>query len=205
MIIDPKKLKFKTFLGEEVITVVEEVSKFRILHFKEFPYLYVGTMDYEAKYFEKFTKNSKSYIEVIYYDGKVLGVCTGTPLKSDTDILKEAEALFDMNGLCSDEYFYVGEVIIDETLRGQGLASKLLNNAENYAGTINLKKLTLTTVVRSSKDKRMPQNYKNINSVWLKNGYLKSGLNFSYNWPSLNESQVVVDMDHIMEFWTKTK
>lgn len=194
---------YERYIGAEVQRVVQEVSRYRIKYFKEFPYLYAGTMEYEAEYFREFATDPNAYVELIRDKGGIVGLATGIPLCSDSDILKDTQELFKKNNKSQTEFFYIGEIIIDETYRNKGLSRILLDNIEQFAREKGFEMLTLATVVRDVNDPRCPLGYKSSDHVWEKQGYKKTSMIFEYHWPTITISGEVEDLLNPMVFWIK--
>ncbi len=201
--IDLKEVISKKFVGHEVKDVINEASLFRLKYFEEFPYLYKGNFEYEQEYFLEFSRHPYSYVEVLLFENKVIGIATGTPLKSDSNILKESADLFFSNKLSPEDYFYIGEVILAPNFRGLGLATLLLKCAEDFGSSKGYSKFTLATIVREKNDPRAPDNYRSADSVWIKNKYSRTDLVFKYSWPTILPDKKVAVMDNEMVFWIK--
>jgi len=69
-IIKPDRLSF----------YLKEIASFRIKYFREYPYLYEGTFDYEKKYIAGFTKDPKALLAIIKKDNEIIAVSTALPL-----------------------------------------------------------------------------------------------------------------------------
>jgi ribosomal protein S18 acetylase RimI-like enzyme len=200
---DLKEVTSKIFVGHEVRDIINEASLFRLKYFEEFPYLYKGNFEYEQEYFLEFSRHPCSYVEVLLLENKVIGIATGTPLKSDSNILKESADLFFANNHSPEDYFYIGEVILAPNFRGHGLATLLLKNAEEFGRSKGYSRFTLATIVREKNDPRTPDNYRSTDSVWIKNSYLRTDLVFKYSWPTIMPNKKVAVMDNEMVFWIK--
>lgn len=72
---------------------LETLARFRIKYFREYPYLYDGSMDYEAGYIESFRDNDKAILLIAKDGDKVVGVSTAMPLVSDSEIKAAASRL----------------------------------------------------------------------------------------------------------------
>ena len=82
-------LRVERFSGKGLEKYVDELARLRIEVFREFPYLYEGTLDYEQKYIRTYIGVPDSVI-VIAFDGeRVIGASTGLPLEAETDEVKK--------------------------------------------------------------------------------------------------------------------
>ena len=46
-------LEVKSLFGEEISSVLPDLARLRIIVFRDWPYLYDGTLDYEERYLAK--------------------------------------------------------------------------------------------------------------------------------------------------------
>ena len=201
--IDTKKIIQQTFIGTGVQKIIQEASEFRLKYFELFPYLYKGNLEYEKNYFYEFSKNPDSYIQVLKYEDRIVGICTGTPLVSESQILKNGENIFQNQNINPNLFFYIGEIIIHEDFRGLHLAQELLKNIENFARIKNYCNFTFATVVRSDNDPRCPEGYRSNDKIWHRYGYFKTNLEFKFSWPTIGIDKLVQDIENTMVFWTK--
>lgn len=193
----------KKYFGNEVIPYIRRISDFRIKYFKEFPYCYEGNYEYEYEYFKGFSQDDKSLVIELSDKEKIIALSTAMPLVSSADILKDAELAFQNVGLNPANYYYLGEIIVDEFSRSQGIAKLVLEKNEEVAKELGFKKMCLSVVVRREDDLRRPANYKSSDSVWEKNGYIKQNIYIDYHWPTILEDGKVEDISNEMVFWTK--
>ena len=77
---EKKKLEVKSVTGPDILPVLPDLSRLRMIVFRDWPYLYEGTLDYEQKYLEKFAK-AQGAVVVCAYDGEqMVGASTGAPM-----------------------------------------------------------------------------------------------------------------------------
>ena len=97
---------YKTFIGKEIESVIEELGRLRIAVFRAFPYLYEGSLEYEKEYLKVYTASEKSFLFSVWDDGKMVGATTCIPLMDESEEVHEA---FDIAGLNKENIFYFGE------------------------------------------------------------------------------------------------
>ncbi len=191
------------YYGREVTPHIKRISDFRIKYFKEFPYCYEGNYEYEYEYFKGFSQDTKSLVIELLENQKIIALSTAMPLVSNADILKEAVNEFRKFGFNPEEFYYLGEIIVDKNNRNQGLGKLMLEKNEEVALKLGFKKMCLSVVVREQGDPRRPNNYKSSDSVWAINGYVKQNIFINYHWPTMLADGAVKDIDNKMVFWTK--
>ena len=75
------------FLGSdpELKSYLPDLAQLRIRVFRDFPYLYDGTVAYEEKYLETYTRCAESIVVLVLDGSKVVGATTGLPMSAETE------------------------------------------------------------------------------------------------------------------------
>lgn len=110
-------LELKRLSGEALNQFIPELARLRIEVFRDFPYLYDGDPDYEARYLQTYIEAPDSVIVLAFDGDKVVGASTGIPLRYETD---EVKAPFIKAGIDVDSVFYCGESVLLSQYRGKG-------------------------------------------------------------------------------------
>lgn len=195
--------EIKIYVGSNARQYIDLVSQLRITAFKEYPYLYEGNLDYEREYMGGYTADMQAMITIATLDGKIVGVATGIPLVSNSDIVKDAKATFETHHLNPQDYYYYGEVIVMPEYKGNGLAKKLFDAQDEKIKEWGYKHTCILTVMRDENHPQKPIGYKLTDSVWAKMGFFKMALKANYHWPTIKPDQSVVECEHEMQFWQK--
>jgi hypothetical protein len=70
----------RALTGEDIKAVLPDLARLRIAVFRDWPYLYDGTLAYEEEYLAKFAK-ANGAVCVVARDGDlVVGASTGAPM-----------------------------------------------------------------------------------------------------------------------------
>ncbi len=78
-------LDVRSLTGDEIKTVLPDLARLRIVVFRDYPYLYDGTLEYEEEYLAKFAK-AKGAVCVIARDGdQIVGASTAAPMIEHAD------------------------------------------------------------------------------------------------------------------------
>ncbi len=192
-------LSIQTLYGEQLKPYLSELAGLRIRVFKEYPYLYDGTIEYEEKYLETYINSTKS-IAIVVLDGKrIVGVSTGLPI---TDETAEFVQPFLKAGINPDSVYYCGESILMPEYRGQGIYSVFINGREEHARKLGgYKTICFCAVSRPVDHPLRPKDYVPLDDIWKKYGYKKRpDLYTTYRWKDINEQQ---ESDKKMVFWIK--
>ena len=123
-------LELKRLSGDALKQYIPELASLRIEVFRDFPYLYDGDTEYEARYLQTYIQCPESVVVLAFDGDKVVGASTGIPLKFETD---EVKAPFIKAGLNIDEIFYCGESVLISKYRGQGAGVAFFDHREDHA------------------------------------------------------------------------
>lgn len=111
-------LRIATFVGSEARCYIDEVARLRIEVFHEYPYLYVGNLDYEQQYLSTYFASSESLILIAFdKENRVRGASTAVPMIHEEEDFRRP---FEQNGFDTREIFYFNESVIEKKFRGKG-------------------------------------------------------------------------------------
>lgn len=68
--------------GPEIENHIDDLGRFRIEIFREYPYLYDGNIEFERVYLSPYSRNPESLLLILQDAHGIIGACTGTPLTS---------------------------------------------------------------------------------------------------------------------------
>lgn len=179
---------------------IPDLARLRITVFRDYPYLYEGSLDYEQKYLKTYTDCADS-IAVIVRDGAtIVGASTGLPLAAETP---EFQRPFLAQGLNPAEIFYCGESVLLPAYRGRGVYREFFAGREDHARALGgFRTMALCGVVRLDDHPRRPRDYQPLDPVWRKFGYVRHPeLVMQYEWQDLDEA---APSPKDLLFWLKT-
>ncbi len=182
--------------GQEIENHIEQLGRFRIEIFKEYPYLYDGDLAYERAYLSRYSMNPESFLIVIQDNLGVIGACTGIPLNGEDQEFQNAFA-----GENRDEIYYIGEVMLRKDARGKKMGSKLLATALSLIDSRKYKIVSLCTVDRGSNHPQRPESYCSPEYLWTKYGFVKSfNLLAFFAWKDIGQK---IETRKPMNIWLK--
>lgn len=185
--------------GAALLPYIPELARLRIEVFRDFPYLYDGTLDYEQKYLQTYIDNPDSVI-VLALDGeRVVGASTAIPMKYETDELKKP---FVEQGYDLDHVFYCSESVLNKAYRGLGIGVRFFEEREAHAAELGgFRHITFCCVERPVYHPRRPADYAPLDGFWNKRGYVKHPeLKTHYVWKDLDDDE---ETPKPMTFWLK--
>ncbi|MBY0559310.1 GNAT family N-acetyltransferase [Hyphomicrobium sp.] len=197
---DKKKLEVKSVTGEDILKVLPDLSRLRMIVFRDWPYLYEGTLEYEQKYLEKFAK-AKGAVVIAAFDGdQMVGASTGAPMIEHADEFGEP---FRKAGYDITKIFYCGESVLLKSHRGHGLGHAFFDGREAQAKKLGgFTHSSFCRVVRPDDHPLKPADYAPLDPFWRKRGYAPvDGIIATYDWQDIDQPG---ETPHKMQFWMKT-
>lgn len=188
-----------TVTGSGFTAVFDELAALRIAVFREFPYLYEGSVDYEKTYLETYARSKRSLGVLLYDKGHLVGATTCLPLTDETD---EVQTPFRAAGYDLDAVFYFGESLLLPAYRGQGWGHRFFDEREAHAYSFGTYTFTCFCAVERPADHPLrPVNYRPNDLFWTKRGYRKTPeLTTTFDWPDLGATESTPKR---MVFWTR--
>ncbi len=193
-----ENLRVESLTGAEAKKYFEELARLRIEIFREYPYLYDGTPDYEKPYLERYFKSGHSRILLVLDGEKVRGMATYIPMSCEED---EIKAPFVKLKLDISRYLYIGEFILEPQCRGKKIFNVFMDYAQALLKELSLEKLAIMTIKTSPNDRLRPKNYQSVNVLYRRLGFQKienSEVEFTYKSSATGQTQ-----PHTMYFWQR--
>jgi GNAT superfamily N-acetyltransferase len=185
--------------GPAIAPHIADLARLRIAVFREFPYLYDGSLDYEAEYLHTYAQSADSLFVLALDRGRVVGASTGLPLADETAEFQRPLIDGGWNPL---RIFYFGESVLLPAYRGQGLGVRFFAEREGYARHLGrFDYCAFCAVERPPEHPRRPLDYQPLNEFWARRGYRHyPGLHTELSWQDLDESAASAKP---MSFWLK--
>jgi GNAT superfamily N-acetyltransferase len=192
-------LEVKSLVGDEISAVLPDLARLRIIVFRDWPYLYDGTLEYEEKYLAKLAA-AKGAVCVVARDGaEIVGASTAAPMVEHAD---EFAAPFEGAGYDLAKIFYCGESVLLKSHRGHGLGNAYFDHREAHGRKLGgFTHSTFCRVERPDDHPLKPADYRPLDPFWRKRGYAPvDGLVATYAWKDVDQPE---ETEHLMQFWMK--
>ena len=186
-------------LGDEFQRAIPDLARLRMEVFREWPYLYDGTYDYEKRYIEKFAHSEGSVIIAAIDGSRVVGAATASPLSGHADAFA---APFKAAGHDISRIFYFGESVLLPAYRGRGIGHTFFDAREAHASRQpRYTHTAFCAVVRPDNHPRKPATVRTHDAFWAKRGYAKAeGLIASFDWKDVGHAEKTTKP---MQFWMR--
>ncbi len=185
--------------GPALVQALPALAQLRITVFRDFPYLYDGTIAYEQDYLTRFAA-SHGAICVAAYDGAtIVGASTGAPMAEHAS---EFGAPFIAKGYDLSKLFYCSESVPLKSHRGHGLGHAFFDQREAHARSLGgFTQSTFSSVIRPPDHPLRPAGYQPLDAFWTKRGYAKAdGIVAAYTWKDIDQP---LETPKRMQFWIK--
>ncbi|WFF42942.1 N-acetyltransferase [Salinicola endophyticus] len=185
--------------GPQIAPHVEALAHLRITVFREFPYLYDGSLDYEAEYLDTYVRSESSLCVLVRDEGRVVGASTALPLADET---VEFQHPFLTAGWDPARIFYCAESVVLPAWRGRGLGVRFFAEREAHARQLGrFDWCAFCAVQRPAGHPRRPTDYQPLDDFWARRGYRHHPeLHTQYHWRDLDEAEASAKP---MSFWLK--
>ncbi len=182
--------------GAQIRPHLDTIAQLRMTVFRDFPYLYEGSLEYERNYLETYAQSPGSLFVLARDQDRVVGAATGIPMADETDAFKQP---FVDQGWQPEEIFYFGESVLLPDYRGQGIGVGFFDHREAYALSKGFRYAVFCAVVRPEDHPMRPADYQPLDRFWQNRGYRPlPELTTEYAWTDVGDSK---QSHKTMQFW----
>lgn len=177
---------------------ISEIAELRIRIFKDFPYIYDGSLDYEVKYLGRYLEASSARFIGAFCGSQLVGVATCLSLAEESFFMRET---FMENGYEPNHIFYFGESVLLPQFRGQGVGHRFFDLREQVARDYGAQKAAFCAVQREHQHPLKPEGYRPLDAFWNARGYERQeNLKTHMEWKDIGEKS---ETSKPMVFWMK--
>lgn len=192
-------VEVRPLTGAELAAALPALSRLRMTVFREWPYLYDGTLEYERGYLERFSASEGAVIVAASDGGEIVGAATASPMLGHVDEVAEP---FRQRGLDVSRIFYFGESVLLASHRGRGIGHAFFDQREAHARRVGgYTHATFCAVVRPDDHPMRPAGYVPLDAFWQRRGYARmEGLVGSLAWKDIG---IEHETAKSMQFWMR--
>lgn len=192
-------IELRSLTGAALEAALDDVAALRIAVFRDWPYLYDGTVAYERRYLESY-RNSTGAIVVGAFEGeRLVGAATGTPME---DHAAEFAAPFAKVGIALDRIFYCAESVLLPSHRGQGIGHGFFDMREAHARALGRSNVAFCSVIRPDDHPLRPAFARSNEAFWHGRGYKAlPGIVAEFEWVDLGQAK---PSRHPLQFWMRS-
>jgi GNAT superfamily N-acetyltransferase len=185
--------------GRHIEPALPALAGLRIAVFRDWPYLYDGSLAYEEKYLAKLAAAEGAIVVAAYDGGEIVGCATAAPMAAVEAQFAEP---FQARGMDIARIFYCGESVLLPGYRGRGLGHAFFDHREAQALKLgHFTHVTFCGVVRPEEHPLRPKGYVPLDGFWSKRGYARAeGLLGHFTWKDIDQP---VETAKPMQFWMR--
>lgn len=186
--------------GGDIDACLPDLARLRIRVFREYPYLYEGSIAYEEKYLKTYVAAPDSVMVLVRDGGRVVGASSGLPLEAEPPSVVEP---FLACGYDPRRIFYYGESVLLPDYRGRGLGKRFFEEREAHVRERGrFETICFCAVQRPDDHPRRPADYAPLDAFWNRRGFVRHPeLRTTFSWRDLDEE---AESPKPMVFWLKT-
>lgn len=178
---------------------LDDLVRLRIAVFREWPYLYEGTLDYERRYLAHFLDGDHSMLVVARDGAAIIGAATASPMAGQVAAFRKP---LEERGHDIARLFYFGESVLLPTYRGHGLGHAFFDAREAAAREAGASATCFCGVIRPADHPLRPSAARDLGPFWRKRGYAPvEGAIARYDWRDIDQTE---ETSHPMQFWHRT-
>ena len=191
-------IQTRILTGNAVGEVLDDLARLRIAVFRDWPYLYDGSLEYVRDYLQTY-RDSPGALLVGAFDGdRLVGAATGTPME---DHAEDFATAFAATGVPLDQVFYCAESVLLPEYRGRGIGHRFFDLREAHARALGRSHSAFCSVMRPEDHPARPANYRSNDVFWLKRGYEPlPGVIAEFSWRDLGDSR---ESRKPLQFWMR--
>ena len=192
------ELRIESLYGADIARHLDTLAQMRCTVFRDWPYLYEGSLEYEARYLQVYIDCPRALCVLVWDGAHCVGASTVIPLADAP--LDLQQPFIDANvDLSRIDYF--GESVLLRKYRGRGLGVKFFELREAHARALHLPACAFCAVQRPDDHPLKPKDYVPNDAFWQRRGYRKTPqLQATLAWPDIGETQ---STRKPMTFWLR--
>jgi GNAT superfamily N-acetyltransferase len=193
-------IRVEAFRGAAARRWLPDVARLRIEVFREWPYLYEGSLAYEETYLAAYTRSERSVIALAFDGDQVVGASTALPA-ADHD--EEIGPPLLAAGYDPSRIYYFGESVLRRDRRGRGLGHAFFDVREATARELGFELAAFCAVARPADHPARPADDRPLDAFWTGRGFVRRpDIVASFRWHDVGAPEG--ETDKPMVFWLKS-
>lgn len=194
----PEGLSVRVLTGPALEAALDDVAGLRIAVFRDWPYLYDGSREYEREYLQTYRDSPGAVLVGAFDRDRLIGAATGTPME---DHAADFAAPFRQTGVDLARIFYCAESVLLPEYRGLGIGHRFFDLREEHARALNRSHVAFCSVMRPDDHPSRPATYRSNHAFWEKRGYAQlPGVTAEFAWRDLGEKE---ESRKPLQFWMR--
>lgn len=194
----PEGITVRALRGAALEAALDDVARLRIAVFRDWPYLYDGTLDYERDYLRTYRESEGALLVGAFFGDVLVGASTSTPME---DHAGEFAAPLAGRGVALEQILYGAESVLLPEYRGKGIGHRFFDLREAHARELGRSHVAFCSVMRPEDHPQRPSSYRSNDAFWRGRGYAPlPGAVAEFSWKDLGEAAETVKP---LQFWMR--
>lgn len=194
-----RSLRHERLQGAAIREHLPALATLRLAVFRDWPYLYEGTLDYEHRYLDTYARCAESLAVLVWDGAQCVGATTALPMTAAEAAMREP---FEHGGLPTGDLLYFGESVVLPSHRGLGLGVAFFEQREAHARALGLARCAFCAVERPEEHPLKPAHYLGNEAFWTRRGYTPHPeLRCHFDWQDLGDP---APSRHTLRYWLRT-
>ncbi len=191
-------IEVRALTGPALEAALDDLARLRIAVFRDWPYLYDGTLAYERDYLQSY-RDSPGALLVAAFDGaQIVGASTSTPME---DHAAEFARPMAATGVALDRILYGAESVLLPAYRGQGLGHRFFDLREAHARRLGRSHVAFCSVLRPEDHPLRPARHRGNEAFWTGRGYAPlPGVLAEFGWRDVGDTAETLKP---LQFWMR--
>lgn len=192
------QVQVRALTGAALEAALDDVARLRIAVFRDWPYLYDGTLDYERAYLQTYRDSSDALLVGAFWGDTLVGASTSTPME---DHAEEFGAPFVERGLALTDILYGAESVLLPEYRGKGIGHRFFDLREDHARSLGRHYVAFCSVQRPATHPLRPATFRTNDAFWHGRGYEPMpGVLAEFSWKDVGDD---ADTVKPLQFWMR--
>lgn len=179
-------VEVRALAGAGLEAHLDDVARLRIAVFRDWPYLYDGTLDYERSYLATYRDNPGALLVGAFDAGMLVGASTSTFMEDHAEAFQKPLSQL---GVPVGDILYGAESVLLPAYRGQGLGHRFFDLREAHARAHGRSHVSFCSVVRPESHPQRPATWRTNDAFWQGRGYTPlPGVLAEFAWKDLGDT-----------------
>ncbi|MDO8882071.1 GNAT family N-acetyltransferase [Pseudotabrizicola sp.] len=194
----PPGITVRALQGAELERHLDAVAGLRIAVFRDWPYLYDGSLAFERDYLQTYRESAQALLVGAFDGDRLVGASTSTPME---DHAAEFAAPLAGLGLPLTTILYGAESVVLPDYRGLGLGHRFFDLREDHARALGRSHVAYCSVQRPEHHPARPTQYRTNDAFWLGRGYAPlPGVIAEFSWRDVGDAD---ESKKPLQFWMR--
>lgn len=192
------QIEVRALTGPALEAALDGVAALRIAVFRDWPYLYDGSLDYERAYLQTYRDNPGALLVGAFHNDRLVGASTSTLMEDHAEAFS---APFRALDIPLTDILYGAESVLLPEYRGIGLGHRFIDLREDHARAMGRAYVAFCSVQRPADHPAKPANARSNDAFWRGRGYqAPPGVIAEFSWKDLGDEAETLKP---LQFWIR--